>query len=308
MGWGFGEQIEETTFALSIILKNFKEKFDIIHLQDAHVAQALQFANRLKIFNAKVILGHGTEEPFWFLNKFDYLQHLAPYHLKEALENCGGRRDRKGWFAVPNFVDTGRFAPRRNLDLRRELNIPEDAFVVLSVAAIKATHKRVDYLVREMARLISAPAGHRNIYLVVAGGKTPQSDQIMDAGQKLLGDKIKFLVNRPAEQMPVIHNIADLFVLCSLKEMMPIALLEGLASGLPCLGNNYPVIEWMIGAGGECINMAEEGTLAETIKKYFNTEYRLDKTQKARQQALKNFSKEAVTEQILEMYDKVVNG
>lgn len=302
IGWGFPEQIEETTFALSIIIKSFKEKFDLIHTQDAHVAQALQFARRLGLIRSTVILGHGTEEPFEFLKKFDYVQHLAPHHLQEALEHCGRH---PGWFAIPNFVDCERFKPAKNLQLRQDLNIPQNAFVVLSVAAIKRAHKRIDYLMREVAALIST--GSQNVYLVVAGGQTPQTEEMMALGKNLLRDHIRFLVNQSHDQMPGIYNLADIFVLCSLKEMMPIALLEALASGLPCLGNTYPVIQWMIADGGESITMSKDGELTETIKRYLDYDYRLQKSDLAKKRATSKFAKEVVINQIVEMYKKVLN-
>jgi len=51
-------------------------------------------------------------------------------------------------------------------------------------------------------------------------------------------------------------------LLCSLKEMMPIALLEAIASGLPCIVNRHPVLEWITGPGGEAIDMTQTGALA----------------------------------------------
>jgi len=301
IGFGFAEQIEETTFSWSLIKETLQKKYDIIHTQDAHVAEALQFANRIGLIRSKIILGHGTEEPFSFLKKLDYVQHLAPYHQWEAEQNLGPH---KGWFAIPNFVNTERFKPGRNPQLRRDLGIPEDAFVILSVAAIKPTHKRVDYLIKETAQLIAQ--GQQNVYLIVAGGKTSKTDEIIVLGKKLLGDRVRFLVNQTADKMPGIHNLADVFVLCSLKEMMPIALLEALSSGLPCLGNKYPVIEWMIGKGGECLDMAQPGKLVEIVPKYLDSSYHQERSQLARAHAVNSFSKEVVINQIIEMYTKVL--
>ena len=87
---------------------------------------------------------------------------------------------------------------------------------------------------------------------------------------------------------------------------MPIALLEAISSGLPALVNRYPVEEWMIGDGGESIDMAKEGELTRTIEKYMNLEYRRDKGEKAREHAVKNFSKEVILSQILDMYKEVM--
>jgi hypothetical protein len=45
---------------------------------------------RLGLVRTKEILAHGTEETAEFLAKFDYVQHLAPWHLSEALKALRG--------------------------------------------------------------------------------------------------------------------------------------------------------------------------------------------------------------------------
>jgi glycosyltransferase involved in cell wall biosynthesis len=59
----------------------------------------------------------------------------------------------------------------------------------------------------------------------------------------------------------------DLFVLCSLKEMMPIALLEALATGLPALVSQHPVVSWMKGDGGAAIDMRQKGSVGNCAER-----------------------------------------
>jgi hypothetical protein len=63
----------------------------------------------------------------------------------------------RSWVAIPNFVDCAAFRPARNADerlaVRRRVGIPEDAFVVGCVAAVKKDHKRIDYLIGEVSGL-----------------------------------------------------------------------------------------------------------------------------------------------------------
>src|SRR5207248_11560718 len=183
-----------------------------------------------------------------------YLQHLAPWHMKEA------GIARQTWTTIPNFVDTGRFSPGRSVGLRRELRLPTDATAVLCVAAIKRDHKRVDYLLDEFERVRPGSA-----VLIIAGGKEAKTDELIERGQRRLGDRVRFLVRLPRERMPELYRIADVFTLCSLKEMMPIALLEATASGLPCIVNHHPVMQWMMGPGGLTIDMSRPGALAEAL-------------------------------------------
>ncbi|MHC4123083.1 MAG: glycosyltransferase family 4 protein [Planctomycetota bacterium] len=297
-GFGSKYQMEATTFALSLIPELMIKKYDIIHTQDPDVANILRIVKKLGLIKSKVVLAHGTEEPFSFLHRFSYVQHLAPYHLKETRKSVGNKGRH---FAIPNFVDTENFRPNHEAGVRHELGIPNDAFVILSVAAIKKIHKRIDYLVNEISLL-----GNEKIYLIIAGSTTDESLGLMEMGRKKLGDRIIFLTDFSHEKINKIYSVADLFTLCSLKEMMPIALLEALSSGLPCICHNYPVLGWMIGDSGECIDMSKEGKLARVVEKYFDNNYKTEKGKKAREQALNNFSKDVVVDKIINMYEEVL--
>lgn len=296
-GFASGYALEQMTFNWNIFPILLLRQFDIIHTQDPQVADFWRKVVRLGLVRSKVILAHGTEEPHEFLGQFNYLQHLAPYHMEETQSK--GFKGKK-WFAIGNFIDTEFFCPGIQTPLRQELNIPVDAFVVLSVAAIKKFHKRIDHLIKEVARI-----DNKNIYLVVAGATEQESDEVMKLGQELLGSRCVFLKNFPRTRIHEVFAMADVYALCSLKEMMPIALLEACSSGLPAIIHRYPVEEWMIGDGGDAIDMSQDGALADTIVKYLDAGYRREKAEKARKHAAKNFSKEKIVQDVLEMYREV---
>jgi len=303
-GWRIGAgrdyQLQQTIFSIKLLPKLLFKRNILLHTQEAHTAFLMQRFINLRIIDAKIIIAHGTEEPFEYLNNFDYVQHLAPYHLNEAQRN--GVKNKKD-FAIPNFVDTARFHPAVTTNIRKELDIPENAIIVLSVAAVRKIHKRIDYLLKEFATIKEK----NNIYLVIAGGKTSETDELVNMGKALLKENVRFLIDVGREKMPEIYAAADIFTLCSLKEMMPIALLEALSSGLPCICNRYPVLEWMIGAGGTCKDLSYEGVLASAIVDYFDEKKRKEIGDLARAQAVNNFSKEIITNQMMRMYEDVIN-
>jgi glycosyltransferase involved in cell wall biosynthesis len=298
LGFGSEFQAQQTTFTLNLIPELLIRNFDIVHTQDPDVANIIRVLNKVGLIKAKVILAHGTEEPSEFIRKFDYLQHLAPFHMQEAIaQGINGSKH----FAIPNFVDTDKFRPEVKSDLRKELGIPEDAFVVLSVAAIKKVHKRIDYLINSINIL-----NNNKVYLVIAGAKSAETEALIELGKKKLGDRAIFLTDFPRERMNEVYVTADVFVLCSLFEMFGIVFLEAMSSSVPVLGHTHPVFRWIIGEGGECIDMAKEGELAKTIEKYMDESYRKEKGQKARERAVKDFSKDVVVDKIIEMYKEVL--
>lgn len=298
LGLGNGYSLEQMTFCWALLPQLIFRQYDIIHTQDPNSALFCERFSRIGLIRSKVILAHGTEEPAHFLANFRCLQHLAPFHQEESV--AAGVRNEKS-FIIGNFVDTEVFRPGLASDLRYELHIPEDAFVLLSVAAIKKSHKRLDHLIQETAALDSA-----NVYLVIAGGREGETEELIREGKEALGNRLIFLIDFPHERIPLLYAIANLFVLCSLKEMMPIALLEAMASGLPCLIHRYPVEEWMLGDGGESLDMSQTGELANVIRKYQDVAYCKEKSRKARGHVLRHFSRDVIVEQVLQMYEELV--
>jgi glycosyltransferase involved in cell wall biosynthesis len=109
--------------------------------------------------------------------------------------------------------------------------------------------------------------------------------------------------------MPELYRLADVFALCSLSEMMPIALIEATASGLPCLVHRDPVCQWIVGPGGESIDMSVSGALAAALKPIFDdTGRRRAFALPARQHCVESFSQDRVVDQIVDYYRFVLGN
>jgi glycosyltransferase involved in cell wall biosynthesis len=299
VGLGSGYDVEQTSFALNLVRLLRRERPDVLHVQDPQVAIITQRARRLGLVRTRTILAHGTEESPDFLKRIHYLQHLAPWHLEQMRAADAWK---PAWTAIPNFIDTDRFRPGRADALRAELGIPADAFVVLTAAAIKRNHKRVDHLIAEVARL-RAGSPRLPVWLVVAGGWEKETDGLIAEGTRLLGDRVRFLVRFPRQRMPDLYRAADAFALGSLFEMMPIALIEAAASGLSCVVHRHPILEWMTGPGGVAIDMSAPGQLAASLAGLASGSG--ERGRHARAHCVANFSRTAVVEQILEYYQRV---
>jgi 1,2-diacylglycerol 3-alpha-glucosyltransferase len=303
LGLADGYSVEQVTFAVMLLRHLRKQHFDLLHVQDFLLARLIQKARALGLVPTRTIVGHGTNESHDFLGKMAYLQHLAPYYLAEArAAGCW----KPTWTAIPNFVDTDRFYPGRNDALRHELGIPQEACVVLSAAAISRTHKRIDYLINECHQVLQS-APELPCWLVVAGGKEADTEELIRVGRDLLGERVRFLVQFPRERMPDLYRACDAFALCSLREMMPIALLEATASGLPCLVHDHPIMRWITEPGSLVLNLQQSGALAGAIRQ-LSTDGRTRRSlgKKARQHCLENFSRERVVDQLLAYYRLVL--
>ena len=304
LGIGSGYGVEQASFAMGLLRLLRRERVDLLHVQDPLLALIAQRAGRLGLIRTRTILAHGTEESAAFQGKIRFLQHLAPWHLEEA-RSGGYAAD--SWTAIPNFIDTEVYRPGNSPDLRARLGIPPNAVVVLSVAAIKRDHKRIDHLLREFAGLLETLQG-RGACLVVAGGREAGTDELIAEGSSLLGENVRFLVKYPRDRMAELYRAADVFALASLKEMMPIALLEALASGLPCITHDHPVLAWISGAGGRTVDMREPGSLADALAEWVgDPSTRRLIGHRGRIQVLNEFGQEVVVDRILTYYRFVMD-
>jgi len=301
-GFGSGYQAEQTTFTRSL-WRRVRRDYDLLHVQDPWVALLMDRLHRRGLSRPRVILAHGTEEPASTLARYSVLQHLAPCYVEDWETH---RPTGQSVFAVPNFVDTNRFRPGDVLAARREWGLPEDHLLVLCVAAIKRHHKRVDWLIREFAeftRRCPVPAT-----LVVSGGRETETDAVISEGKTLLGERVRFLERVPRERIHTLYQAADVFALASLHEMMPIALLEALSSGLPIACNDTPTLRWMAGPAGSPRDLSQEGGMVEQLTYLAAPATRARHALLARRHAEATFSEPVVVKQILSMYDQVARS
>jgi glycosyltransferase involved in cell wall biosynthesis len=297
---------EQFSFWLSLWPKLVRGRYDVLHVQDPMLAWWCRMFRKKGWVKTREILAHGTEEPADFLAPFDYVQHLAPWHFEQ--NQAVGR---PYWTAIPNFVDVGTFAPapdgRAVGAARRKFGIPEDAFVIGTSAAVKRTHKRIDFLIGAFADLPAHGLVHgRKPYLLIAGARHADTAALQKMADDMAPGRVKIMTNVPRADMPDVYRAMDICVLCSLFEMMPISILEALACGVPMLVNRHPVLEWMVGPGGACVDMTRRTVLADFLAG-MPAEWPPAKGRMARQHAVDVFSKDAVIGQYIEYYRRVLN-
>ncbi len=303
LGFGAPYDVEQSTFAWSLQRALRRDAIDIVHVQDPLVASRMDQLRRAGFLRTRAILAHGTEEPARWLARLRYVQHLAPAHLG-ACRDAGYHRPT--WTVIGNFVDGDRFHPGAAPGLRHELGIAPDAHVVLAVAAIKRSHKRIDWLIDAVATY-RARHPDQPATLVVAGAREDDTDELVALAHERLGDAARMLVRFPRERMPELYRIADVFVMASLFEMMPIALLEAGASGLPSLVNDDPTLRWMTGDGGLPIDMGDTTAFGDALHRLLgDPAERRRRSAAARQHAVEEFGTDVIVGRIVDYYRTVL--
>lgn len=146
---------------------------------------------------------------------------------------------------VPNGIDLDRFRfdPVQRLRTRQRLGLPEGAYVIGGIGRL-AAGKRFDVLIRALAQLPS------DYWLLLVGGGTEENLLRRTAHDYGVADRVLFTGERPytpdgtpGPDLPSLTAAMDLLASPSPEEAFGLAVVEGLASGLPVLYASCPAIE-----------------------------------------------------------------
>lgn len=200
-----------------------------------------------------------------------------------------------------NGVDTGVFKPSEKT-FKKEYSDRFDFLTVFLGRLIE--QKGLVYLVDAMAEVVKE---HPRTGLLIVG-KGKERAKLEVRARKLGVDKnIVFPGFIPEEQLPNLYSSADIFVLPSLWEVLPIALLEALACGAPLLvsdaGGNPEVIEE--GENGFTFKRRDTRGLAEKMRMMIEDEKMRRRMSKgSRDIAIKKFDWDLIAEKTVEHYRK----
>ncbi len=88
--------------------------------------------------------------------------------------------------------------------------------------------------------------------------------------------------------------------------MLGIVLDEAMATGLPVAANDTPGLRWITGPAGCLAELEQPGVLAGRIDLMLDEQRREALSRTARRHVLANFSEGVIVEQILQMYEQVM--
>jgi glycosyltransferase involved in cell wall biosynthesis len=169
-------------------------------------------------------------------------------NLKEHLVNEIGF-PAESIISIQNGVDTESFRPNGDQTAQREaLGWPASNVIVGSVGRLVAVKNHATLL-----RAVALAASRIPQLTLVLVGNGPLDAELKKLADQLgIGNRVFFLGCR--DDVPRLLNAMDIFVLPSLREGMPNALLEAMACGLP-------VIATEVGGASEIVRDGENGLL-----------------------------------------------
>lgn len=172
---------------------------------------------------------------------------------------------------IPFTVDTDLFKPRpKDSRLLNKYNLLANCPTVLLVGGLDRAHyfKGVEVLLRALAQLVKND--NFCVQAIIAGDGDLRSDYQELANQLGLAKNIVWTGRVSNQDLPLIYNLADLFVFPSINscEAFGLVLLEAMASGLPCLAADLPGVRRVIDppTNGLLIKPGDEHDLAVKLK------------------------------------------
>jgi glycosyltransferase involved in cell wall biosynthesis len=166
---------------------------------------------------------------------------------------------------IPNGVDTSAFRPdpERRVRVRRELGL-KSGFVWLAAGRLM-WKKDYPTLLRAFALSTGAATGETTLLIAGAG---PQEGELRKLAAELgIGTSVRFLGQ--VSDMPALMNAADAFVLSSVVEGLPVALLEAAASGLAAIATDAGGVREIVGGDevGFVVSPSDPAALAAALER-----------------------------------------
>lgn len=238
-----------------------EEEVDLVHAHGTRASSNTLWAARsLKIPLVYTVHGwsfHNDQSPLvrrlrilgerWITSRAKINISVSASNRQSGLDHIPGLKA----MVVNNGIDQLKFSPLKAFsDVRKELNIPAGAILVLFIARFTA-HKQPLALIRAFRDALPLLPG---LHLLMVGDgdeKTAGMQLVRDAG---LEDKVSFQAFR--QDVPDVLAAADIFVLPSLWEGLPMGLLEAMAMG-------KAVIATRVDGTKEVVRTGENGLLVE---------------------------------------------
>lgn len=227
-----------------------QERIDLVHCNGT---SPLQFCVPAAFIARRPVIGHIHFDEDR-RGRYVFLTHLATIALGCSHQTVQGLRDDgmdpRRIRVIHNGVDFARFsaADAPGEGLRERLGIAPGAPVIASAGALLPI-KGPDVLLDAFARLLPAnPEAH-----LLMAGKGPERDALEAQIARLgLGGKVHLLGF--LEDPGPLYRAADIFVLPSRREAMPLVLIEAAMFGLPAVASS-------VGGIAEAVIQGETGLL-----------------------------------------------
>jgi N-acetyl-alpha-D-glucosaminyl L-malate synthase BshA len=246
----------------------------------------------------------GSDQSFRSLTRFgieqsDGVTAVSDFLRRKTVEVFSPRR---GIDVIPNFVDTGRYAPRPEGPSTRERYAKGGERILTHISNFRAS-KRAPDAVRVLAAVRrETPA----ILLMVGDG--PERTLSREVAIELGVDRyVRYLGQMDAVEE--ILAVSDLFILPSANESFGLAALEAMSTGVPVIGTTAEGLPELIESGrtGYLVPVGDvEGMARRAIEVLTDARLQASMANASRQLAVERYDASQVVPQYVRYYEQVL--
>ena len=245
---------------------------DLVHIHSGFPTGPLGYWLKVALGIPYIMTLHGGEVPGFLPEEVGTLQKIlapATWVVWNAAESViavsDGLRDLSlqaipsvDIQVIPNGVDCRYFSPTPTC---RESDGP---FRMLFVGRV-VRQKGLSYLLNALGNMKAHGAANWHLRIVGDGPMRPHLEA--EAAQRDIADLVEFTGWLPFEQIPDEMRSADLFVLPSIVEGMPLVLLQAMACGLPVIATEVSGSVDLVqqGRNGVLVPAKDPAALAEAL-------------------------------------------
>jgi len=293
--WEFAYGVEQVTFAIFILGYLWWRKPDVVWTKEAPMAHILYYARMIFGWKFKIVFANGGGFRPATYAIFDHIQQLEETAIEEAVA-LGVPREKMS--LIPNAVPPVQSNISRE-EARRFFTFAPSDWVVLCVAAWNSYHKRIDFLIDEVASL-----NDPSLQLLLCGHPEPDSHQLKEkARQASVRAQWRTLT---LADMPKALRAADAFVLPSIKEHFGSAALEAIMAQLPVVVHANGSTRLLADTGLVVSDLSQPGSIRARLAQIKAAPPAEEELAKLARTTTERFSESKMAERFVDMVDALV--
>lgn len=188
-------------------------------------------------------------------------------------------------------------------EIRRQLGIPPEAFVVVYVGRI-SEEKSIDLVLGYLAPLVRE---QKDLYFVAIGSGPRLEDYREQVEYWGLSQQIQFIGQVPVDHVKNFYAMGDIFACASQSETQGLTYIEAMAAGLPLLVKPDPCLEGVLEVGKNGLGFSNRAEFVAGLNQLKSQESLRREMSAAAQEKSEDFSVDSFMDKLIAIYESVLN-
>ena len=295
--WEFSYGVEQISFGLFLWPELVKWRPDVVWTKEVPFAYFLLHYRKMFNLKLKVIFANGGAFRPQTYKDFDYIQHLETESYQEA-QKFGIPEEKMT--LLTNCIDL-QLSPKPRDVLRAQFGYTPNDWIVICVAAWNRHHKRIDYVINEVAQM-----KNDNVKLLFCGHPEPETPILKKLAQEKLPGRVQWLTLAESQVQEALQA-ADVFVMSSLHEALGNSLVEAVLAGTPVVSHEHGASKFLLREHERMTDLSQPGNLTRRLLELMQSPPERDDLIMLQERAREQFSQETTVQRFYEMVARVSN-